>query len=424
MRSVPIRRVVVTGLGALSPNGHDRHAYRQALRDGRSGVTAIEEFDAAELGSRVAGAVRGVDLTRALEPKQLRTVSRVAPLAILAGREALEDAGLPPDGLELETRRELGVFLGTGGGGIAFVEQLYGYYYKGQLEKATALAVPAGTPGNLASELSIALGLRGPSHVISTGCTSSTDAIGHAFRRIQYGETPWMLAGGADAPIAPAILLGFDVMGIISRGWNDEPDRASRPFSRDRDGFVLAEGSWMVVLEEREHAIARGATIHGELLGYASTCDAWHRVSMSSDLEEPVRAVRLALDDAGLTPDAIDYVNLHGTGTPLNDRVETAAIKRALGPEVAATIPMSSTKSLIGHPQGACGAAGIVATLLSLNAGFLAPTLNCEVPDPECDLDYIPDRSRPSDGARVALCNCMGFGSKNSALVLRAGRES
>jgi len=422
MRSVAIRRVVVTGLGALSPNGHDRESYRLALREGRSGVSAVEEFDTSHLGSRIAGAVRGVDLRRAMPPKQLNTVSRVAPLAILAAREAMEHAGLPPGDLDLGTSRRIGVTLGTGGGGIAFVEELYGHYYNGRLEKATALAVPAGTPGNLASELSIALGARGPSHVVSTGCTSSTDAIGLASRRIRYGESPLMIAGGADAPIAPAILLGFDVMGIISRNWNDRPERACRPFSRDRDGFVLGEGAWMLVLEDREHAIARGARIFGEILGYASTCDAWHRVSMSSDLDEPVRAIHLALDDAEVRPEDLDYANLHGTGTPLNDRVETAALKRALGP-AAATIPMSSTKSMIGHPQGACGAAGLVATLLALDSGFLPPTINCEVPDPECDLDYIPGRSRPSPGARLALCNCMGFGSKNSALIVRAGDE-
>lgn len=422
MRNVPIRRVVVTGLGALSPNGVGIDAFRSALRAGRSGVTTVQEFDTSGLGSRIAGAIRGIDLRDAMDPKQLKVVSRAVPLGILAAREAMTDAGFPPSDLDLDTRRQIGVLLGTGGGGIAFVEELYGYYYNGQLEKATALAVPAGTPGNISSELSIQLGVRGPSHVISTGCTSSTDAIGYAFRRIQHGETPIMLTGGSDAPIAPAIMLGFDVMGIISRNWNDQPERASRPFSRDRDGFVLGEGSWMLMLEEREHALARGARIYGELLGYASTCDAWHRVSMSSNLDEPVRAVQLALQDADLSPTDIDYANLHGTATPLNDRVETAVLKRALGSHASA-IPMSSTKSMIGHPQGACGAAGLVATLLGLDAGFLPPTINCEEGDPECDLDYIPHRSRPANGARIALCNCMGFGSKNSVLIVRQGDE-
>jgi 3-oxoacyl-[acyl-carrier-protein] synthase II len=183
---------------------------------------------------------------------------------------------------------------------------------------------------------------------------------------------------------------------------------------------VLAEGAWMFVLEEREHARARGARIYGEVLGYASTCDAWHRVAMSVDLEEPIRAIGLALEDAGVRPEAVEYANLHGTGTDLNDRVETAAMKKALGEEVARSIPMSSTKSLIGHPQGACGAAGVAATLLAMEAGFLPPTLNCDIPDPACDLDYIPNVARPTT-ARLALCNCMGFGSKNSVLVLRSG---
>ncbi len=421
MRQIPLHRAVITGLGAVSPNGLGRDAYLRANREGTSGVKRIEEFDTAALWSRVAGIVRDVDLSLAMEPRHLKLVSRTAPLAILAGREALEDAGLSPEGLDLDTRRQISVALGTGGGGIAMVEAMYGHYYAGHPERATALAVPAGTHGNLSSELSIRLGLRGPSHVISTGCTSSTDAIGYALRQIQHGERPLVLVGGADAPIAPGILMGFDVMGIISRNWNDQPQKACRPFSRDRDGFVLGEGAWMLVFEERDHALARGAHIHGEILGYASTCDAWHRVAMSVDLDEPTRAIELAIADAGLTPRHIDYVNLHGTGTEMNDRVETAAIKRALGPH-SAEVPMSATKSMIGHPQGACGAAGVVATLLSLNAEFLPPTINYELPDPDCDLDYVPNVARPTK-ARVALCNCMGFGSKNSALVLRAGSD-
>ncbi len=417
------RRVVITGLGAISPNGLGAEAFDRANRDGVSGVSAIDLFDTSHLASRVAGIVRDVELTDALDRRQLRVVSRTVPLAILAAREALESAGLKPDAFDLETRRALGFILGTGGGGIAFVEELYGHYYSGELERATALAVPAGTHGNIASEVSIVLGLRGPSHVVSTGCTSSTDAIGYAYRQIQYGESPLMLTGGADAPIAPAILMGFDVMGIISRNWNDQPERACRPFSRDRDGFVLSEGAWMLTLEEREHARARGAIIFGEILGYSSTCDAWHRVSMKDDLDEPVRAVQLALREAGLEPADLDYVNTHGTGTELNDRVETAALKRALG-EHATRIPMSSTKSLIGHPQGACGAAGLVATLLALRNDALPPTINLEHPDPLCDLDYVPNNARHAPNARVALCNCMGFGSKNSTLVVEVNKPN
>jgi 3-oxoacyl-[acyl-carrier-protein] synthase II len=422
MRTIQLRRVVVTGMGVVSPNAIGKEAYLEANRLGRSGVRKLDLFDTTPHRSKVAGMLpKDLDLRKALDPRVLRVVSRTVPLAVMAAREALIDAGLDPSGLDVATRRELAVLLGTGGGGISFVEELYGYYYSGELEKATALAVPAGTPGNIASELSIALGLRGPSHVVSTGCTSSTDALGYAFRRIRYGEGNLAVAGGADAPIAPAILLGFDVMAIVAREWNDQPERASRPFSKDRDGFVLAEGAWMFVFEERAHALARGAPILGEVLGYASTCDAWHRISMAIDLEEPVRAVELAMRDADIAPEAIEYVNLHGTGTAMNDRVETSVMKRSLG-EAARCIPMSATKSMIGHPQGACGAAGVAATLLSLNAGFLPPTINLEVPDPECDLDFVPNEARPTR-AKVALCNCMGFGSKNSALVLRAGDE-
>jgi 3-oxoacyl-[acyl-carrier-protein] synthase II len=420
MHSVPRRRVVITGLGVVSPNARGKAAYLRANREGTSGIRRIDAFDTSAVWSKVAGIVADVDLTEALEPKQLRLVSRTVPLGILAAKDALADAGLPHESLDVPARRDVAVILGTGGGGIEYVEQMYGHYYRGNLEQATALVVPAGTHGNIASELSIRLGLRGASHVVSTGCTSSTDALGYATRRIQYGESPVAVAGGADAPIAPGVLMGFDVMGIVARKFADEPHRASRPFSRDRDGFVLAEGAWMLVLEDLAHARERGATVLGEILGYASTCDAWHRVSLAPDLEEPVRAIELALADARLTPGDIQYVNLHGTGTELNDRVETAVMKRAFGADLARRIPMSSTKSMIGHPQGACGAAGLAATLLALNDGFLPPTINCEVPDPACDLDYVPRASRPTS-ARVALCNCMGFGSKNSVLVVRVG---
>ena len=420
MRQIELRRVVVSGLGVVSPNARGRLAFDRANREGISGVKRIEEFDTSKLKSRVAGIVRGVDLTEAMETRQLKRVSRMVPLAILAALEALDEAGLPADQIDLELRRRIGVILGTGGGGAEFIEAMYAHWYSGHPERANVFTLPAGTHGNSASEISIRLGLRGPSHVLSTGCTSSTDAIGYAFRAIRYGESSIVLTGGADAPIAPGIMAGFDLMKITSRKWNDEPHKASRPFNRDRDGFVLGEGAWMLVLEEREHARARGAKIYGEILGYASTCDAWHRVALSVDLDEPVRAIQLALADAEVTPDQLDYVNLHGTGTELNDRVETAAIKRALGPS-SRTIPMSTTKSMIGHPQGACGAAGVVATLLAMNGGYLPPTINLDAPDPECDLDYIPNEARHAK-ARLALCNCMGFGSKNSVLVIASGR--
>jgi len=263
--------------------------------------------------------------------------------------------------------------------------------------------------------------LRGPSHVISTGCTSSTDAIGHAMSLIRYGRADRVLVGGSDSPIGPGIMTGFCLMKIMSTAWNDEPERASRPYSKDRDGFVLAEGSWMMVLEERDAARARGATIYGEVAGYGATCEAFHRVRLDENGEEPARAMQLALEDADVTPADIDYLSLHGTSTQLNDRIETRAVKRVFG-ERARDLPASSLKSMIGHPQGASGAAGVVASLLAMRDSFLPPTINLDQEDPECDLDVVPNVGR-EHRVDTFLCNCIGFGSKNAAVVFKRHAE-
>jgi 3-oxoacyl-[acyl-carrier-protein] synthase II len=260
-------------------------------------------------------------------------------------------------------------------------------------------------------------GFRGLSHIVSTGCTSSTDAIGYAAREVERGGLDYAIAGGTDSPIAPLIVRGFQLMRIMTSRWNDEPQRGSRPFSRDRDGFVLGEGAWFFVLEELEHARARGAHIYGEVAGYGSTCEAFHRVRLEECGEEPARAIGLALEDAGTTPDAIDYIQYHGTSTELNDRIETRAVRLAFG-RSADKLPGSSIKSIIGHPQGACGAAGVAATLLAMRDGVLPPTINLEEPDPECDLDYVTKPGRKME-IEYAVANCIAFGSKNSALVLR-----
>jgi len=312
--------------------------------------------------------------------------------------------------------------LGTGGGGLAFTEAQYKYLYLPDSPgTASVYTIPSSTHGGLSSELSMAFGLRGLSHVISTGCTSSTDAIAYAAQHIALGRQDAMLAGGSDAPIAPGILGGFCLMKVLTEDWNDEPARASRPFSRDRSGMVLGEGAWVYVLEEYERARGRGANIYAEITGYGATCDAYHRVRLEDTGEEPARAMRLALEEAGRAPEEVDYVNLHGTSTVLNDRIETQALKLALGPS-AKSIPMSGTKSQIGHPQGASGAAGLAAALCAMSTGRIPPTINLDEPAPECDLDYTPNRARERD-VRVALCNCIGFGSKNSALVVERTSE-
>jgi 3-oxoacyl-[acyl-carrier-protein] synthase II len=412
----PRPKVVVTGVGAVSPNGVGAEAFGRACREGCSGVSPLA-IDTTGLRSSVAARVRDFDPATVLDGPELRRVPRLIPFALAASREAMRQAGVAFDAGDVEGQRQMGVALGTGGGGLAFVEEQYRTFFT--QGTGSLFSITAGTHGNLSSELSIALRLRGPSHVLSTGCTSSTDAVGYAMTLIRTGVVPMMLAGGADAPISRGILTAFEKMRVVStRRW-DDPTQASRPFSADRDGFVLGEGAWMFVVEDLDHALARGATPLAELAGYASTCDAYHRVQIAPDVIEPVRAMELALADAGVAKDEIGYVNLHGTSTEMNDRMETLALKHCFGPR-AATIPMSSTKSMIGHPQGACGAAGLAATTLGLRDGILHPTINLEKSDPQCDLDYIPRVAREAQ-VDVALCNCIAFGSKNSAIVVRRG---
>ncbi len=411
-----LHRVVITGIGCVTPIGIGREAFWNALIAGKSGVRRIESFDISDSPVKIAAEVCGFDWERELAPRDRKHVARTVPLALAAAREALADAGVVPSEMSLQERRSFGVVLGTGGRGLAFTEQQYEYWYIGPRHKASVYAISSSTHGGLSSELSMAFGLRGLSHVISTGCTSSTDAIGYAAEHIALGRQSIMLAGGVDAPIAPGILAGFNLMTVLTTAWNDQPERASRPFSRDRSGMVLGEGAWIFVLEERTRAIERGAKIYAEITGYGATCDAYHRVRLEDTGEEPARAILLALEDAGRKPEEVDYVNLHGTSTVLNDRIETRAIKIALGKH-AERIPMSATKSQIGHPQGASGAAGIAATLCAIQTGWIPPTINLDEPDPECDLDYVPHRARRAD-VQIAVCNCIGFGSKNSAIVI------
>ena len=404
-------------MGVVSPNGIGTAAFWKATRAGLSGIGPITRFDATDFGVRVAGEIKGFREEDYVAPKDRPHVSRVAPLAVAAVGEALDSAGLHAEEMSREELRQIGVIVGSGGGSHEFTEEQYRLYHTGKWRQCSVYVVPTSTIGTLASEVSMRFGFRGLSHVISTGCTSSTDALGYACRTIQAGVLDVMVAGGVDAPIAPLIMRGFMAMRILASRWNDEPERASRPFSRDREGFVIAEGSWFFVLEEREHAMARGATILGEIAGYGSTCEAFHRVRLEECGEEPARAITLALEEAGVAPEAVGYLNYHGTSTELNDRIETRAVKLAFG-DHAYRLPGSSLKSLIGHPQGACGAAGVAATLLAMRDGVLPPTANIDVPDPECDLDYVPEAGRRAS-FEYAVVNCIAFGSKNSALVLR-----
>lgn len=412
-----MRRVVITGMGAVSPNGIGRDAFAEAILSGTSGVRRISHFDPSEIPVQIAGEVRDFDELAWVEKRERKHVSRVLPLALAAASEALNHAGLDKASLPIEERRRFAVILGSGGGSQEFTEEQYRLFFHKDYRHMSLFCVPTGVMGTFSSDVSIRFGLRGPSQMVTTGCTSSTDAIGYSMRLIQSGRSDTVLTGGADAPIALGIMKGFILMKILTDSWNAAPEKGSRPFSADRDGFVLAEGAWMFVLEEYEHARARGATILAELAGYGSTCEAFHRVRLKECGEEPARAIGLAMQQAGIGAQDVDYVNLHGTSTELNDRIETQALKLALG-ERAPAVPMSALKSQIGHPQGACGAAGVAATIVAMQRGQIPPTINLETPDPACDLDYVPRAERKAS-IEHAVCNCIAFGSKNSALVLR-----
>ncbi len=412
-----LKRAVITGMGVVSPNGIGKTAFCRAILDGKSGVKNITRFDTTDLSVKIAGEVQDFNELDWMEARERKHVSRAVPLAFAAATEALHDAGIDPKKLSLDEQREIGVALGTGGGANDFTDQQYHLYYQGKIKQVSIFTIPSGTMGTMSSEISMRFGFRGLSHVITSGCTSSTDAIAYATRQIQLGTQTAMLVGGTDSPLAWGVVKAFTLMRIMTESWNHEPHRGSRPFNLDRDGFVIAEGSWMFVVEEYERARARGAHIYAEIAGYGSTCEAFHRVRLQECGEEPARAIQLAMKEAGIGPENVHYVNLHGTSTELNDRIETRALKLALDGN-AYRVPMSALKSQIGHPQGACGAAGVAATLIAMKHNQLPPTINLEKPDPECDLDYVPTSGREVQ-IEHAVCNCIAFGSKNSALVLR-----
>jgi 3-oxoacyl-[acyl-carrier-protein] synthase II len=429
-------RVAITGIGVVSTFGVGREPFWDHVRRGASGTRAIREFDATTYPCRVAAAVPPVsfDVAQSLagesedgfrrsrgaakvdgngnghaDPKRY---SRAALFGVVAAREAWNDAGL------VHGEPNAGVIIGTGGGGIDVGEEQYRDFFTSGGRHVTPYAIAVGICGMVSSEISISLGLHGISHVLSTGCTSSTDAIGYAAMLLRSGECDVLLSGGTDGCVLPGMIFGFSRMRAVSTHYNDRPETASRPFDRGRDGFVLGEGAWMVTLERLDRARARGARVYATVDGYASTCDAYHRVQMDPDGEQIVRCLTQALARSGRAVDEIGYVNYHGTSTQLNDAVESRCTRRVLGAR-ADEVPGSSTKSMIGHPQGASGAAGVVTTALALSRGFLPPTINLTDPDPCCDLDFLPNEGRVAHPA-AALCNCLGFGSKNSALVLGA----
>ena len=414
-------RIVISGIGVVSPFGIGRDCFWNHTSRGCSGTRAITDFDASALASRVAAQVphvtvdhvphvEGDDNRDAGYRADPRRYSRAALIGVIAAREAWNDAGLRIG------EPGAGVIIGSGGGGIDVGERQYYDFFVEQGRKVTPYAIPISIVGMMSSEISISLRLRGVSHVLSCGCTSSTDAIGYATALLRSGEADVVLSGGADACVTPGMMFGFSRMRVVSTKFNDTPALASRPFDKGRDGFVLGEGAWMVVLERDDRARARGARMYASIDGYGSTCDAYHRVQMAPDGEEIIRAMTLALERSGRHREEIGYVSYHGTSTTLNDAVESRCVRHVFG-DHAERLAGSSVKSMVGHPQGASGAAGIVATALAIANDFLPPTINQVEADPSCDLDYLPNQGRTAS-VEAALCNCLGFGSKNSALVL------
>jgi 3-oxoacyl-[acyl-carrier-protein] synthase II len=415
--------VVITGIGVVSPFGVGRDCFWSHISHGCSGTKRITQFDVTTYPCQVAAWVPPVSIEDApalagdedqdgrADPKRY---SRAALFGVIAAREAWTDAGLRAG------EANAGVLIGSGGGGIDIGERQYEDFFTSGGRHVTPYAIAVGICGMVSSEISISLGLRGMSHVLSCGCTSSTDAIGYAASLLRAGEYDVVLSGGTDGCVLPGMIFGFSRMRAVSTRYNDAPATASRPFDRGRDGFVLGEGAYMLVLEREARARARGATIYARIEGYASTCDAYHRVQMDPDGDEIVRCIATALTKAGRAPSEIGYVNYHGTSTQLNDAIESRCVRRVFG-GYADDLPGSSTKSMIGHPQGASGAAGVAATALALTHNLLPPTINLDEPDPACDMDFIANTARPAE-IDAALCNCLGFGSKNSALVIGRAR--
>ena len=407
------KRVVITGLGAITPLGNDLRATWDGLASGRSGIGRITRFDPAAYETQIAGEVKDFDPLRAMDRKDARRTDRFTQLAVGAAKEAIDDA-------KVDTKvnnDRIGVAIATGVGGLeTLIEQVLVMEKRGP-SRLSPFLVPMLMANAASAQISMQFGLRGPNLTHVSACASSAHALGESAEMIKRGMAETMVAGGSEAAVIPLAIGAFSTMHAMSRR-NDDPQRASRPFDKDRDGFVLSEGAAVVVLEEREHALARGARIYAELIGYGATADAYHITSPSPEGEGNARAMKMALEEAGLKPDAIDYINAHGTSTQPNDREETAAIKQVFG-DHAKKLMISSTKSMTGHLLGAAGALEAIACVLAIQNGCVPPTINYTTPDPALDLDYVPNRARPAK-VKTALSNSMGFGGHNASLIITA----
>ncbi len=408
-----MRRVVVTGLGAVAPTGIGVAAFWEGLISGHSGIDRITRFDPSNQDCQIAGEVKGFDPLAYMERKEAKRVDLFIQFAMAAALMAVEDARLEIDD---KNRYQVGVFIGTGMGGIPYLEE----QHKVLLERGPGRLSPFFIPSiitNMASgQISMRLGAKGPNSCVSTACATGNHAIGDSFKIIQRGDADIMIAGGSEAVITPLTVGGFCAMKALSTR-NHEPKKASRPFDMQRDGFVMGEGAGIVILEALDYALARGAPIYAEIIGYGMSADAHHITAPAPEGEGAARSMQAALKDARLQPEEVDYINAHGTSTPSGDVCETMAIKNVFG-EHAYRLTVSSNKSMIGHLLGAAGGAEAVATILTVHHGIIPPTINLEFPDPECDLDYVPNQARKAE-VRVALTNSFGFGGTNATLAIK-----
>ncbi len=406
-------RVVVTGLGIISPVGNTTQEFWQALISGKSGVGPLTTFDPHQFDSRIAGEVKNYDPKNSIPLKESRRMEKFAQFAVTAAKEAFHDAGID---MTKEDPYEVGVIIGSGIGSLRIVEETHSIYLEKGPEKFSPFMIPLLIINMAAGWVSILLGLKGPNLGVVTACATGTHAIGEAFRCIQHGQAKVMLAGGTESCVTPLGIGGFCALKALSKR-NDNPQGASRPFDKERDGFVMGEGAGVVVLEDLEHAKARGANIYAEIVGYGLNGDAHHMTAPSPDGEGAAHCMASALRDAKLNPEDISYVNAHGTSTELNDKVETLAIKKTFK-DHAKKLQISSTKSMTGHTLGAAGGIEFVACCLSLKHDTLHPTINYKTPDPDCDLDYIPNTARKTP-VNACISNSLGFGGHNTTVVLK-----
>lgn len=407
-------RVVITGIGAITPIGIGKENFWNALIEGKSGIDNITRFDASEYTTQIAGEVRNFDPTEYIDKKESKRMDRSTQFAVAATKMAFSDSKID---LESEDKDRIGVIIGTGIGGIETLHSQYINLFEKGPNRVSPFFIPMMIGNMAAGQTSIVFGLKGPSSCVVTACATGTNAIGDAFRIIQYGEADVMVAGGTEACISPAAVAGFCSMKAMSVNHNDNPAVASRPFEKDRSGFIMGEGAGIVILESLDRALARGAHIYAEVIGYGSNSDAYHITAPAPGGMQAAKCMKRALDDAGISPEEIDYINAHGTSTPMNDKNETMAIKDLFG-DHAYKLAVSSIKSMTGHLLGAAGGVECIATALTIENSEIPPTINYEHPDPELDLDYVPNKSRKGE-ITAALSNSFGFGGHNASILLR-----